>query len=275
MKKTKVVVVANHKGGTAKTTVVVNLAAELAAEGLSVLLIDLDPQTNLSQHVGMRHPSEVAVTVAELLTGPPEIVVNAVQEDTFCEGVTLIYGSLELDHLNETLRNELPRPSEELRMKLEPMDGLVDVIIIDTPPTLSILTRNGLAAASHVIIPVESGSQYSMYGVNQLTKLINTTRRINPELQLLGALLIKHDERQTVCRALEDVVAEEIERVIPVRISSGTVVRQSAVTKQSVGQLAPHSKLAREFKALGSYVMKELGFSKRRPRQQKKPEVEA
>ncbi|RTK96033.1 MAG: ParA family protein, partial [Lysobacterales bacterium] len=88
--------VANHKGGCGKTTTVVHLGAEFARLGLSVLIVDLDPQANASLHVGRKHPSEVPVTCAELLLAEPEKLPLAIHDDTNIEGVALIYGSLAL-----------------------------------------------------------------------------------------------------------------------------------------------------------------------------------
>jgi chromosome partitioning protein len=153
-KETKIIAVANHKGGCGKTTTVVNLAAEFARMGLSVLVVDIDPQSNASLHLGKKHPSEVPITCAELLLSELEKLPLAIHEDTNIEGVSLIYGSLALGRTEDELRDTTPRPSEELRAKLQPLDGLYDLILIDCPPSLKLLTSNALASATHLIIPV-------------------------------------------------------------------------------------------------------------------------
>jgi len=260
MEKTKIIAVANHKGGCGKTTTVVNLAAELARLGLSVLVADLDPQANASLHVGKRHPSEVEVTCAELLLADLEKLPAAICEDTHLAGVSLIYGSLALGKAEDALRDGAPRPSEELRDKLAPLDGLFDVILIDCPPSLKLLTSNALAAATHLIIPIESGSQYGLYGVADLMKLVAKIRRINPNLALLGALLIRHDERQTVCKLIEAAAREQIGPLLPVRISASTRVNQAAMAQTSVHGLDRNAKVSREFRQLALTLVQALGL---------------
>lgn len=257
---TKIIAVANHKGGCGKTTTVVNLAAEFARLGLSVLVVDLDPQANASLHIGKKHPSEVPVTCAELLLAEPEALPMAIHEETQLEGVSLIYGSLALGRTEDDLRDATPRPSEELGMKLQPLDGLFDVILIDCPPSLKLLSSNALAAATHLIIPIESGSQYGMYGVTDLVRHISRIRKINPNLVLLGALLIKHDERQTVCRLLEKAAREQFGTLLPVKISTSTKINQAAMAKLSLSSLDRSAKVAREFRMLARSVALSIGL---------------
>lgn len=257
---TPTLVIATHKGGAAKTTTAVNVAAEFGRAGLKVLLVDLDPQANASLHIGKMHPAEVPVTISKLLRGDASLLVDAIHEDTTLPNVSLIYSSIDLDLINEDLRNTAPRPSEELKMKLQPTAGIFDAIVIDTPPALNLLTRNGFAAATHVLIPVESGSQYALYGVSDLLSVMGLIKRINPELKNLGALLVKHDERQTVCRVLSKLAQEQFETVVPVKISTSTKVNQASINKTSIGMLDRTNKVAREYAALAEYLMAEMGL---------------
>ena len=259
-RQTKIIAVANHKGGCGKTTTVVNLAAELGRLQLRVLVVDMDPQANASLHIGKRHPSEVSITCAELLLSELEKLPQAIDEDTMLENVSLIYGSLELGRTEDDLREQTPRPSEELLHKLQPLQGLYDVILIDTPPSLKLLTSNALAVATHVIIPIESGSQYGLYGVSDLMRHCNKIRKINPSLSLLGALLIRHDERQTVCKLVENAALDQIGKLIPVKIPTSTKVAQAAIAQSSIHMIDRTSKVAREFKELARWLTHELGL---------------
>jgi chromosome partitioning protein len=262
-KETRIIAVANHKGGCGKTTTVVNLAAEFARMNLNVLVVDLDPQANASLHIGKKHPSEVPVTVAELLTSEAEKLPLSIYDDTHLEGVALMYGSLNLGKTEDALKDTTPRPSEELRDKLAPLQGVYDVILIDCPPSLKLLTSNALATSTHLIIPIESGSQYGMYGVTDLLKHVTKIRRINPGLQLLGALLIKHDERQTVCKLIEGAAQEQIGKLLPMRIPTSTKVNQAAMAQTSLHRMDRTAKVTREFKQLAAHLAGELGMHNR------------
>lgn len=259
-RRAKVIAVANHKGGCGKTTTVVNLAADLGRMGLSVLVVDMDPQANASMHIGKLHPSEVKITCAELLLEEVEKLPLALHEETQLENVSLIYGSLALGRTEDDLRDGTPRPSEELRSKLEPLMTIFDVVLIDCPPSLKLLTSNALSAATHLIVPIESGSQYGMYGVTDLLKHVQKVRRINPELELLGALLVKHDDRQTVCRLIENAAREQVGKLIPVKIPPSTKVNQAAMAKTSLHAIDRNARVTRESRQLASFVADALGI---------------
>ncbi|SAL05752.1 chromosome segregation ATPase [Caballeronia calidae] len=170
----------------------------------------------------------------------------------------MIYGSLGLGKTEDELKDVTPRPSEELRSKLEAADSVYDIILIDCPPSLKLLTSNAMAAATHIIVPVESGSQYGLYGADDLLKHIDKIRRINPKVALLGALLLKHDERQTVCKLLESTAMKTFGQILPVKISTSTKVNQAAVMQQSLHSLDRSSKVAREFRELAASLMETL-----------------
>lgn len=251
---TKIIAIANHKGGCGKTSTVVHLASELAQLDLNVLVIDLDPQGNSSTHIGKKHPSEVEVSIKNLLLGEYDKLAEAVQEDTCIKGVSLISSSLSLTTEEDKIKDNEPRPMEVLGRVIKPLIGIYDVILIDTPPSLRTLTANALACATHYIIPVFSGSQYGMYGVLDLEAYIQKIKYINPNLTLLGALLIRHDERQLMCRAIKESAHDQIGRVIPIEITSSSNVDKAAALKVSLREVDATARIARKFRQLAMWV---------------------
>lgn len=251
---TKIIAIANHKGGCGKTSTVVHLASELAQLDLNVLVIDLDPQGNSSTHIGKKHPSEIEVSIKNLLLGEYDKLAEAVQEDTCIKGVSLISSSLSLTTEEDKIKDNEPRPMEVLGRVIKPLIGIYDVILIDTPPSLRTLTANALACATHYIIPVFSGSQYGMYGVLDLEAYIQKIKYINPNLTLLGALLIRHDERQLMCRAIKESAHEQIGRVIPIEITSSSNVDKAAALKVSLREVDATARIARKFRQLAMWV---------------------
>jgi chromosome partitioning protein len=259
---TKIIAIANHKGGCGKTTTSVNLAAELGRSGHSVLLIDMDPQANASLHIGHKHPSEIPIGCAELLVGDIDLLPQAIQEETTLKNVSLISGSLSLGYVEDKLREDAPRPSEELAQKIAPLIGFYDVIIIDCPPSLKLLSSNALASATHVIIPIESGSQYGLYGVSDLMRHIDKIRRINPSLRLLGALLIRHDRRLTVCKLIKVAAETQLGQLMPIQIPSTTKINQAVILKRSIFDIDRTSKVARAFYDLANHISNELNLTR-------------
>lgn len=259
-KNTIVIAVANHKGGVGKTTTVVNLAFEFSKIVESVCVIDMDPQANATIHIGKRHPAEITVGAFELMTGDMSQLTPAIIHDTRFENVSLIAGSLQLGRVEHELKDTTPRPSEELRRKINPLLGVYDVILIDCPPSLTLLTSNALAAATHYIVPIKSGEDYGHYGVSDLLTLIKKILIVNPDLKCLGALLLSHDERENVCKIQANTTEKLVGSVLPVKISRSTKVMQAQVLKQSLHQIDRTSKLAREYRALATHLADTLGM---------------
>lgn len=258
MAKTHIIALSNHKGGAGKTTSTVNIAAALGRAGVSVLVIDLDPQANASLHIGLKHPSQVEVTSAEMLLLDIERLPQAIHTETTLENVSLIYGGLQLGDAEDRLRDTAPRPNEELKSKLQLLDGLYEVILIDCPPSLKLLTSNALAAATEVIIPVESGSQYGLYGMSSLMHHTDKIRRINPDMRILGALLWRHDERQRMCQVIKNGALKEVGKLIPVAISTSSKIGRAALEKKSVHSVDRTAKVSREYRELALWLIDEL-----------------
>lgn len=270
-KSARVIAIANHKGGCGKTATTVHLSAELAKLGMRVLVIDLDPQENASTHIGLKHPSEIDISIRDLIipnfdqpTLTPadkgELIEQAIHTKTHFDGVSLIYSSLRLTIDKDRIREKEPRPMEVLKEVIDKVKYDFDVILLDTPPSLEILTSNALACATDYIVPIFSGSQYGMYGVVELQRYIDSLKRINPQLSLLGALLVRHDERQLMCRNIRDELEIALGKVIPITIPSSAKIDQAAKLHLTISDIDTQSSIARQFRELAKWTAKEIGF---------------
>ncbi|RJX72670.1 ParA family protein [Pseudomonas sp. LS-2] len=264
---TVIIAICNHKGGVTKTTTAINLADNLAKQGedTSVVLVDMDPQANASIHIGVVHPMKVSKNLAELMLQPNPNIATYIFDETSVEGVSLIYGSMSLENVPDVIRHEAARPNEVLKERLKPLIGHADYIILDCPPNLGLLTMNALAAATHYIIPVESGASYALYGLADLQQRITKIKQINPELDFLGALLAKHDKRMTLCQETESDAEQLFGKVLPVYISPSTKVNQSVAVKLTVGDLDKRNPVAKQYAELAAYVAKQTKGKGRKP----------
>ncbi|AKS35329.1 chromosome partitioning protein [Mycolicibacterium goodii] len=207
---TRVLAVANQKGGVAKTTTVASLGAALTEHGRRVLLVDLDPQGCLTFSLG-HDPDKLPVSVHEVLLGEVEPGAALVRTE---EGMTLLPANIDLAGAEAML---LMRAGREYALKralakLETeSDPGFDVVIIDCPPSLGVLTLNGLTAAHDVIVPLQCET-LAHRGVGQFLRTISDVQQItNPELKLLGALPTLYDARTTHSRDVLLDVADRYE----------------------------------------------------------------
>lgn len=267
----RVIAITNHKGGCGKTATTVHLSAELAKLGMRILVIDLDPQENASTHIGLKHPSEIDISIRDLIisnfdqptmtsTDKDELIKQAIHSKTHFDGVSLIYSSLRLTIDKDRIREKEPRPMEVLKEVIDKVKYDFDVILLDTPPSLEILTSNALACATDYIVPIFSGSQYGMYGVLELQRYIDSLKRINPQLNLLGALLVRHDERQLMCRNIRDELEIALGKVIPITIPSSAKIDQAAKLHLTISDIDTQSSIARQFRELAKWIAKVIGF---------------
>lgn len=234
---TRVFTVSNQKGGVGKTTTAVNLAAALARKGLRVLLIDLDPQGNASTAVGVDHQRGVLGTY-EVLTGVASIKDVVVQspehENLWCLPATIDLASAELDLFDAKSREYKLR--DALRKYLKAADLPPHYVFIDSPPSLSLLTMNGLCAATEVLVPIQC-EYYALEGLALLMSHIEKVKeKMNKELQLSTILMTMFDVRTRLSSEVVDEVRQYLPKqtlksVIPraVRLSEAPSFRQSGV----------------------------------------------
>jgi chromosome partitioning protein len=222
----RIVAVANQKGGVGKTTTTINLAASLALADRRVLLVDADPQGNLTSGVGQRDKTADAGTIYDALTTPePTSDARPFIIPTGVDRLQLIPADRNLTGAEIELVN-LPAREERLRTFLDPLRGDYDYIFIDCPPSLGLLTLNALVAADAVLIPLHC----EYFALEGLADLVGTMRRVraalNPALDIEGVLLTMFDERtnlgQQVANEVRQFFKEKVFRtVIPRNVRLG------------------------------------------------------
>ncbi|WP_079166851.1 ParA family protein [Streptomyces oceani] len=200
---TRVMVVANQKGGVGKTTTTVNLAASLALHGARVLVVDLDPQGNASTALGIDHHSEVPSIYDVLVENKPlSEVVQPVPdvEGLFCAPATIDLAGAEIELVSLVARES------RLQRALEAYDQPLDYILVDCPPSLGLLTVNALVAGAEVLIPIQC-EYYALEGLGQLLRNVDLVRgHLNRDLHISTILLTMYDGRTR----LASQVAEEV-----------------------------------------------------------------
>jgi len=247
-----IISIANQKGGVGKTTTSINLAAALAQKKLKTLLVDLDPQGNAT--ISFVDPKEVETSMYELLTDPT-VRAEQVIRPTKHDELDVLAARISLAKADGKLVGEFDS-HYRLRDKLEPLRELYNYIIIDTPPTLGILTVNALVASTHLLVPIQS-SYFALEGTDDLLETYEKIRaRPNPDLRFLGVVVTLYDRRTVLSRDIVGQIRDVFgDKVFKTTISKSVRLEESPAYRQSIFTFAPNSTGAIEYYSLSEEVI--------------------
>ncbi len=244
-----VIAVTNQKGGVGKTTTAINLAAYIARTGKSVLLVDLDPQGNSTSGLGIA--KQKIKTIGDLLAGDAQL--TDVRLETSVKHLHLIPSTSELAGLEVALVGEKSRESK-LKAILKNVHD--DIIVIDCPPSLSLLTINGLVASDYALIPVQA-EYYALEGLSQLLDTLRRVRQsLNPNLRLLGVLVTMFDSRTSLSSQVYDQLKTHFkDKVFDTVIPRNVRLAEAPSHGKPISEFERFSRGARSYKALAKEVL--------------------
>ena len=245
----RIVAIVNQKGGVGKTTSAVNLTAALHEKGTRILLVDFDPQANASSGLGVSRRSKYT-SYDVIINGIPaeRAIVHTQWGDVLPSSSALAGAGVELA--------DMERREFVLKQKLEPVKELYDLVFIDCPPSLELLTLNGLCAAEQILIPVQC-EYYALEGLSDLMSTMRAVkRRLNPGLTVFGVLLTMFDGRTN----FSSQVAQEVRRFFPGRVY-GTAIPRNVRLAEAPSHGMPitaydrHSKGAKAYRDVADEIL--------------------
>ena len=243
-----VIAISNHKGGVGKTTSTLNIGAALQRMGKKVLLIDLDPQANLTQSLGLMDHTP---TIYEALRGEAQLDPIEV-----LPGLDVVTSTLDLSGAEVELSSE-PGKDYILKELLEPLRNRYSYILIDSPPSLGLLTMNALAAAQEVYIPLQA-HYLALQGMSKLQEIVEKVRkRLNKGLRIGGVFVTQYDQRKVLNRNVAETIREHFPaETFRTAIRDNIALAEAPTQGLDVFRYAPKSTGAADYQALAKEIEK-------------------
>ncbi|UCE40426.1 MAG: ParA family protein [Candidatus Aminicenantes bacterium] len=257
-----IIAVTNQKGGVGKTTTTLNISAALAFMGKSTLLVDTDPQGHSTVSCVM-DPFSIKKSLYDVLVKGEERIENVILKSTI-PGLDVAISKISMAKLEPSLLGEIDG-HYRLKDTLEDVKKKYNFILIDTPPTLGLITLNSLVAADKILIPIQS-SYLSLEGTDDLLETIEKVKKVtNIGLEIIGVVITMHDKRTNISKDAVDRIKKAFGRkVFRTVISKSVKLEESPAYKESIFTFAPYSVGAKQYKNLAEEIVKRAKVKKNR-----------
>ncbi|AZQ64905.1 ParA family protein [Flammeovirga pectinis] len=247
----KIISIINNKGGVGKTTTACNLGKALELRGKKVLLVDLDPQGNLSQYLGCTNPQPEFVDLVLGKTDDWEKILHK-----HSENLHLLPSTINLDAATLELQKQTIGGYKRIKNVIGPIAENYDFVLIDCPPSLSILTAGSLVASTDIIIPLDA-EPFSMNGISNMFNLINDVRDLNPNIQILGFLFTSIKPKTVLHRDFMKSLRDQVTNynVFDTFIHDSIAIAESTGAQKDIFDYAPDSKGADDYLNLAIEIL--------------------